>query len=176
MLCTVCCNCSKDTQSHCCCGPLVPPPPACAASCRRRTLWQCLCVECCKRASWSPHLAPKSFDEKKNSEPQPALVIKAPLLLFKSALESQIVDHSNSLCLVSRRVLTEKNTTKWKNQCLLLLWIFSVQWSADYSSVPSSNSYVTNPGFRTMYYYSTQVNKYAFNCTTPHGMAFLHDA
>lgn len=65
--CTVCCNCSKDTQSHCCCCPLVPPPPACAASWRRRTLWQCLCVECCKRASWSPHLAPKSFDEKKIS-------------------------------------------------------------------------------------------------------------
>ena len=72
-----CCNCSKDTQSHCYSHG--------AAAVRRQTLWQCLSVEYCERASWSPHLAPKSFDGKNISEPHLALVIKAPLLITKSA-------------------------------------------------------------------------------------------
>jgi len=48
-------------------------------------------------------------------------VIKAPLLLFKSALESQVVDHSNSLCLVSRRVLTEKKHNEVKESVFIIV-------------------------------------------------------
>ena len=82
------------------------------------------------------------------------------------------MDHSNSLCLVSRRVLTEKNTTKVKESVFIIvvnIFLFSDLLITVVCPPPT----VTNPGFRTMYYYSTQVNKYAFNCTIPHGMAFF---
>ena len=130
-----------------------PSPPACV----RRELWQCLCVECCKRASWSPHLAPKSFDEKKNiSEPQPALVIKAPL--FKSALESQIVGPFKQFVFGITTCFDRKKTQRSER--------ISVYYCCEYFLfsdlliiVVCPPPTVTNPGFRTMYYYSTQVNK-----------------
>ena len=155
VLCTVCCNCSKDTQSHCCCCPLVPRRRrlrACAASCGS------VCVQSAVNGPVGRRILHRNHLTKKNiSEPQPALVIKAPL--FKSALESQIVDHSNSLCLVSRRVLTEKKHNEVKESVFIIvvnIFLFSDLLIIVVCPPPT----VTNPGFRTMYYYSTQVNKY----------------